>query len=56
MRIEFKLEQEKQFEVWKGSKYWYERGVWHRLNGPAVENRGGYKGWYEYGLFIRSKK
>ena len=53
MLIHFQLEQDKQFRVYQGSKFWFERGRLHRLNGPAYENRRGYKEWYEYGRFIR---
>lgn len=29
-----------------GSKYWYQEGKLHRLNGPAVEYANGDKYWY----------
>ena len=56
MRIEFKLEQEKQFEVYHGSKWWFERGRFHRLSGPAIENRWGHKTWYEDDRLIREER
>ena len=56
MVIEFKLEQEKAFKVYQGSKSWYEQGRYHRLSGPAYEYPGGYKYWYEHGRFIREER
>jgi len=29
-----------------GDKYWYYKGKFHRLNGPAVEYASGYKAYY----------
>ena len=56
MRIRFNLEQDKQFEVYQGSKWWYERGRLHRLTGPAIENPSGYKVWFEDDQFIRRER
>ena len=32
-----------------GDKYWYQNGVRHRLDGPAVELANGTKAWYQNG-------
>ena len=33
---------------WLGDKMWIWRGMAHRRNGPAVEQRNGYKSWWLY--------
>ena len=56
MKIYFKLEKQKEFEVSNGHKWWYERGVYHRLTGPAIEYRWGSKDWWEHDRFIRRER
>ena len=56
MNIIFRLEQDKTFRVYQGSKFWYERGRFHRLSGPAIEYPGGYKYWWENGRRIRREE
>ena len=35
-------------EDWgNGTKYWYQRGKLHRLDGPAYEGSNGIKEWYQ---------
>jgi hypothetical protein len=36
-----------------GTKYWYQNGLRHRLNGPAVEYTDGAKYWFQNGLLHR---
>jgi len=36
-----------------GSKYWYQNGKRHRLNGPAVIYENGSKYWYQNGKYHR---
>lgn len=33
-----------------GDKYWYTNGLFHRMNGPAVEYTDGTKEWYTHGI------
>ena len=54
MKIKFDLEQEKEFRVYHGYKYWSERGRFHRLTGPAVEHPGGSKVWWEDNRSIKT--
>ena len=30
-----------------GTRYWYQNGKRHRLDGPAIEAHSGYKAWYQ---------
>ena len=32
-----------------GTRYWYQNGKHHRLDGPAIEYSNGYKHWYQNG-------
>ncbi len=32
-----------------GGKYWYQNGIFHRMNGPAIEYANGEKTWYLIG-------
>ena len=36
-----------------GSKYWYQDGKRHRLDGPAIDLANGSKYWYQYGKLHR---
>ena len=33
-----------------GAKEWFQNGMFHRLDGPAVEYSDGSKGWYQNGM------
>ena len=35
-----------------GTKYWYKESKFHRLDGPAIEDSSGYKGYYYLGKYI----
>jgi len=37
-----------------GNKWWYENGVRHRTDGPAIEYTDGDKHWYENGVRHRT--
>ena len=37
----------------RGTKFWYQNGKLHRLNGPAVEHADGSKFWYQNGMLHR---
>ncbi len=36
-----------------GSKSWFQKGKYHRIDGPAVENTNGHKAWYQNGKYHR---
>ena len=36
-----------------GDKYWYQNGLRHRLDGPAIEHSNGDKVWYQEGKLHR---
>ena len=36
-----------------GTKTWYQNGMRHRLDGPAVEYSSGNKAWYQNGMLHR---
>ena len=38
---------------WCGDKFWYFNGVYHRVNGPAVERNNGHKSWCLNGEYHR---
>jgi hypothetical protein len=34
----------------RGDKFWYQKDLFHRIDGPAVELASGYKRWYLNGV------